>query len=95
MLEKVKNALHITHNKLDSDIIGNINVALADMARVGVNTEGILADSEGVEPLIEKTVELYCKWMYDYLGKANDWKEAYVNLRDSLALCWRYRGGQT
>ena len=66
-------------------------MALADMARVGIATESISCDDTNVDPLIQKAAELYCKWMYDYLGKGADWKIAYEKLRDSIALCWRYR----
>lgn len=83
MLEQIKKAMRISHNALDSDIQSNISSALADLARVGVNVE---VDDE----LISKAVELYCKWQYEYLGKAEQYQKNYELLRDSLSLSGDY-----
>lgn len=92
MFEKIKLAIQISGNKLDADIHSNIAVALADMSRVEIDTTGITTESKDADPLIEKCAELYCKWMYDYLSKGDEWRIAYEKLRDSVALCFKYRG---
>lgn len=36
MLESLKNSLRISHNKLDSDIMSNVDACMEDLKRVGV-----------------------------------------------------------
>lgn len=84
MLDKIKNALRITHDELDDEIQRNIDVCLLDLERVGVKP-----DSN--ELLVEKAVELYCKYMFDFMSQAERFKGNYESLRDAMSLCSRYK----
>ena len=57
MLDKVKLALRISNDKLDSDIQLWIDSALAEMVRVGINTN---VD----DALIQSAVITYCKMQH-------------------------------
>ena len=83
-LDKIKTALRISHDKLDEDIINNIDACLLDLKRVGVNVS---------EPdaLIDKACELYCKYQYDYQNKGEQFRQSYESLRDALSLCDDYK----
>lgn len=83
MLEVIKTALRIKHNELNEDIQRNVDACYFDLKRVGVNE--VLQD-----PLIVKSVELYCKWQYNYENNAERYRIAYENLRDALSLSGDY-----
>ena len=80
MLEIIKKAMRITHSALDDDIQRNIDTALADLARVGVEkrTES--------DRLIIAAVELYCKAQYNYENRCDQYQRNYETLRNSLAM---------
>lgn len=88
MLEKIKLSMRITHNVLDEDININIDACMLDLRRVGVHPNVAIASSK--DALIYKAAELYCKWQYDYNGKADQYKKAYESLRDAISLCDQY-----
>ena len=83
MLDKIKLALRISHNALDTEIEQNINTALLELSRVGVNPEN---DND----LVCKCVELYCKFVYDFDGKGESYYNHFCKLRDSLSLSGDY-----
>lgn len=94
MLDAVKLSMRITHNKLDADLASSIDAALLDMSRVGVNTKKIDPyDQTTFDALEQQCVEFYCKWLFDYLGKADAWQKAYAALRDAMSRCGDYNGG--
>lgn len=94
MLDAIKLSMRITHDKLDADITSTIDAALLDMGRVGINVSEIKpADKSTYDALEQKCVEFYCKWLFDYLGKADAWQKAYAALRDAMSLCGDYNGG--
>ena len=84
MLEQIKLALRITHSALDDDIQRNIDSALLDLSRVGVNPN---PDNT----LVIKACELYCKMQYDFDGKGEQFSVHYEKLRDSLSRAEEYR----
>lgn len=84
MLEHIKNALRITHDRLDDTIQNNIDACLLDMGRVGIK------QNMETDPLIIKACELYIKWQEDFDGKTENYQKAYEKLRDSLSLCGDY-----
>ena len=61
--EEIRKSMRITHTHLDEEIKRNINTALRDLRRVGINTE----DND----LIDKACELYVKAQLDYQGKGD------------------------
>lgn len=91
MLNEVKTSLRITSDVLNDDIKSNINAALLDMSRVGVNISAVEIDNpKTYDALILTCVELYCKWIFDYIQKGEQWHIAYERLRDSMSRCKQY-----
>lgn len=83
-VEDIKKSMRIKHDLLNSEITRNINTALLDMSRVGVNSK--MDDS-----LMDKACELYCKAEFDYQGKGEEYRKKYESLRDSLSLAGKYK----
>lgn len=91
MLTEVKKSLRMKSDVLNDDISSNINAALLDMSRVGINIEKInLEDPKTYDALTLSCVEFYCKWLYDFLQRGEEWRAAYTRLRDSMAMCGDY-----
>lgn len=84
MLEAVKENLRISGTALDDDIQGDIDAALADLARVGIDI------TDQSQPLIIKAVKLYCRWQQDYMGKGEQYCKAYTGLMQALSLAGDY-----
>lgn len=78
MLDKIKLALRISHNALDSDIQDTIKAARAEMIRAGVPVE--LAESE-TNDLVLAAVKTYALYVY-----ANDTK-----LSNGYFESWQYQ----
>lgn len=100
MIEKIRTALRISHKNLDSNIKSDIETALLDMKRLGIETfqrdkDGkVIQENDKVElkdALVEKAVELYCKAQFDFQGKGERYQKSYEALRDSLSLSGEYR----
>lgn len=79
MLEKIKTALRISHNKLDNEIQDVIDAAMTSLDVHGINASGHDSD-----PLILNAVKLYAKWQMNYMDKADQferaWKAAVIML---------------
>lgn len=90
LLDKIKTALRITHNKLDDEIGQYISSAFADLERVGV---AVPDNSENATPLLETAVKIYVMAKYDFLGKGKQYQTDYEKLRDALSLSEKYRSG--
>lgn len=86
MLETIKLALRISHNDLDTEIQSNIDTALLELSRVGVDT----SSKKQTDKLLIKAVELYCKWQVDFLSKGEQFEKNFCSLRDALSLCSKY-----
>ena len=84
ILDDVKANLRISGNALDDDIQGDIDAALMDLKRVGIDT------SDQSQPLIIKAVKLYCRWQQDYMGKGEQYCKAYTGLMQALSLAGDY-----
>lgn len=84
MLEAIKENLRITTSALDIDLLDDINAAIADLQRVGIDT------SDQSQPLIIKAVKLYCRWQQDYMGKGEQYCKAYTGLMQALSLAGDY-----
>lgn len=92
MLDAVKKSLRMSSDALNDDISASITAALLDMGRVGVDTLRVdIADPDTYDALIVTCVEYYCKWIYDFLQKGEQWKEAYESLRDAMSMCKDYK----
>lgn len=79
MEHEIKKALRITTDTLNDEIKDNIDAAKEDLCRVGV-------DPGTGGKLIQKAIELYCKWQFDFCGKGETFAESYRELRDSIRL---------
>ncbi len=81
ILERVKLDLRIDFSDLDKDIEDNIAAALLDLGTAGVNT-----DTETMDMLTLRAVKLYCRWQYNFDGRAEQYEKAYYALKTTLAV---------
>lgn len=85
MLAKVREALRITHNKLDSELQDVIDACKMDLTIAGIKK----IDDD--DPLIQQAVKTYAKAEYEQdVNKANRLTQAYISLKISMALCGDY-----
>ena len=85
MLAKVREALRITHNKLDSELQDVIDACKMDLSISGIKK----IDDD--DPLIQQAIKTYAKAEYEQdVNKANRLTQAYVSLKISMALCGDY-----
>ena len=84
-LEKIKQALRISHSKLDEDLQADINACLADLRVVGV----IHATEE--DHLIYNAVKLYCRATNtDDPAKGAEYMQRYEKLKACLMMAEGY-----
>lgn len=85
MLEKVRTALRITHNKLDDELQDVIDACKADL-----KVSGIVKQDES-DPLIQQAIKTYAKAEYEQdVNKANRLTQAYISLKIAMCLCGDY-----
>lgn len=74
MLDRIKLALRISHNKSDGDINDNIAFAKQEMFRLGIDAaKTILVDGvEVVDPLIYTAIKTYCQYAFTTEPKAQE-----------------------
>ena len=95
----IRSALRFKTDAFDGEIYDNILIALDDLARAGVGKALIEknnfldATAHEMDNLIYKACELYCKWHFNFLGKGEQFRHSYENLRDAMSLCSDYRCG--
>ena len=78
-LDKVKQAIRRTHNKLDDDLRDEIESCLADLKMHGI------VHKDDTDPLILNAVKLWCKAITtDDTVKAAEFNQRYIALRDHL-----------
>lgn len=88
MLDKVRQALRITHNKLDSELQDVIDACKMDLSIAGIKK----IDDD--DPLIQQAVKTYCKAEYEQdVNKANRLTQAYASLKIAMCLCGDYTEG--
>lgn len=84
-LEKIKQTLRISHNKLDEAIQADIDGTMADLQLVGVKYKG------EEDPLIFNAIQLRCRSLYtDDPVKAAKWEERYAALKACLMMAEGY-----
>lgn len=84
-LTKIKQALRITHSKLDEDIRADIDACLADLRMAGI----VYATEE--DPLILNAIKLWCRTFYtDDVVKAAEYLKRYEALKASLQMAEGY-----
>lgn len=82
-VEQIRQSMMIKHTKLDNDIKRYMDACSLDMQREGVNIQIESA-------LMDTAIELYCKWMFDYMGQGDRYEKAYKEMRDAMSLCGLY-----
>lgn len=82
--EEIRKSMRISHHEDDDEISNNIAACLADMKRIGVDTQ---KDSK----LIDKACEIYCKAQFDFQGKGEKYNVAYEKLRDGMSMSEDYK----
>ena len=78
-VQDIKTALRINHAVLDQEIQATIVAAVLDLQSAGM--------PPGVDnALSDEAIRQYCKWRYDYMGKAAMYEHSYDRLKTVLAL---------
>lgn len=90
MFNEIKQALKLSISAFDDEIKSNIDTALLELSRVGVNVDGITNTSENADKLVLKACELYCKWQFNFMGKAEQFEKNFNSLRDALSVTSSY-----
>jgi len=84
----IKKDLRISHSLLDDDIQSWIDSALTELKRVGVlETVAVAANDD---PLILQAVKWFSRWMDNYEGKAQEYKNAFDEMKIALSLSSNY-----
>lgn len=80
-LTKVKQAIRRSHDKLDADLMADIDACLADLRAHGINGPKAVE----TDPLVYNAIKLYCKELdAEDPAEAARWRQCYHDLRDSL-----------
>lgn len=84
-LNKIKQAIRRTHDKLDDDLLADIEACLADLRSVGV----IYADE--TDPLVFNAIKLWCRSLdTDDAAKSAEYMKRYEALKASLMMAEGY-----
>lgn len=80
-LTKVKQAIRRSHDKLDADLMADIDACLADLRAHGITGPKAVE----TDPLIYNAIKLYCRYLNaSEPAEAAEWRGCYRDLRDSL-----------
>lgn len=80
-LAKVKQAIRRSHNKLDDDLMADIDACLADLRTHGITGPKAVE----TDPLIYNAIKLYVRALDAATpAEAAEWRGCYKDLRDSL-----------
>ena len=78
-VQEIKTALRMSHAVLDMEIQATIAAAVLDLQSAGMKV--------GVDnALSDEAIRQYCKWRYDYMGKAAQYEHSYDRLKSVLAM---------
>lgn len=78
-VQDIKTALRINHAALDQEVQATIAAAVLDLQSAGM--------PPGVDnALSDEAIRQYCKWRYDYMGKAAMYEHSYDRLKAVLAM---------
>lgn len=86
-VEQAKTALRIAHDRLDDEIEETIASCILDLSMANVS-------AEKEDALVDMAERLYCRWKYDYGGKAAQYEQAYTALKQAMSLCGDYQRGR-
>ena len=78
-VQEIKLALRMNNAVLDQEVQCTIAAAVLDLQSGGVPV--------GLDnALSDEAIRLYCKWRYDYMGKAAQYEHSYDRLKTVLAM---------
>ena len=80
-VESIRKKLRLSENVFDDEIKDNISACLEDLERTGV-----IVTPDKSHRLLDKAIELYNKWQFDFRGKGETYKVNYEATRDSMSL---------
>lgn len=88
MLQDVKDALRVSGNDLDTEILDLIDAAKADLILSGVHKDKVKDN----DPLIKRAIIVYCKAHFGYEDPklAERFEQSYESLKAHLALSVDY-----
>lgn len=91
MLEEVKNALRVSGNDLEPEILNLIDAAKADLQLSGVHQDKI----KSTDPLIKRAIIVYVKahFGYDDPKITERFEQSYTSLKQHLTLSAEYTVG--
>ncbi len=91
LVKQIKDSMRIKHSASDDSIQKDIEAAILDLVRVGVQPYyDVELKALKEDALINKAIELYCKGEADFQGKGPQYTASYEKLRDSISLCGDY-----
>lgn len=85
MIDAVKLTLRITTDAFDDELMMLINSCKIDLNLAGVN---IINENDD---RIRNAICLYCKANFGYRHDSQKFQNAYISLRDSMALSSKYK----
>lgn len=88
MLQDIKDALRVSGDDLNTEILDLIDAAKADLILSGVHKDKVKDD----DPLIKRAITLYCKANFGYEDPklADRFQESYISLKNHLTLSSEY-----
>lgn len=89
MLDSVKQALRVSNNAYDDEILDLIDAGKSDLRLAGIFFE---EGAEETDPLIKRAVKVYAKANFGYDNtEADRFQDSFVMLKQHLALSGDYR----
>lgn len=91
MLNDIKDALRVSGDDLDTEILDLIESAKADLILSGVHKDKV----KDTDPLIKRAITVYCKANFGYedVNMADRFQESYISLKHHLTLSSEYTVG--
>lgn len=83
MLVKIKNAMRISHNALDTTLWADIEAGALELKRSGVSVYE--NDELKDDALVENAIRYYVFALEDYNGKAQQYQQSFEKLRNAMA----------
>lgn len=93
MLQDIKDALRVSGDDLDTEILDLIDAAKADLILSGIHKDKVV----DTDPLIKRAITVYCKANFGYEDPklSERFQESYTSLKHHLTLSSEYTVGDT
>lgn len=89
VVENVKKAMRIVHNRLDDTLTVDVEAGALDAAARGVSV--YQDDAIRDDMLVQRLLILYCMGEEDYNGKGQQYTAKYEELRNAMSLIEGYK----